>query len=83
MLSPEELRDERRLRDEAAKYALEFLKQDDAMEYPMGCPDGRMNKAFFYAIEAARLMCGGIDAKPAARKVLDLAIEEIQRHDDE
>ncbi len=52
-LTDRELADTARLEREARSYAADFLKQDDAMHYPMGCPDGIGNRAFCYAIEAA------------------------------
>jgi hypothetical protein len=82
-LTEEELRDPAVLEAEARRYAADFVKQDDAMEYPIGCPDGTFNKAFCLAIEAARIMCGGpvsmhgFDNAAAARTLLTMAIEEI------
>jgi hypothetical protein len=74
-LTDEEFRDPARLEEEARKYAASFLHQDDAMEYPMGCPDGRGNRAFCYTIEAARVLCA---ARPElAKSLLQMALDEI------
>jgi hypothetical protein len=80
-MTDEDFHDLRILNREAAKYALEFLKEDDAMEYDMGCPDGAVNKAFFYAIETARLLCGGRGSEKPAIELLKMAIEEIEAVD--
>jgi hypothetical protein len=66
------------LRREATKYAKEFLSQDDAMEYPMGCPNGAVNKAFFYVIQAAHLLCSDYEGNWLAPELLKMAIEEIE-----
>ena len=77
MLDKGEIEDQNRLEAEARKYAAGFLKQDDEMEYSMGCPDGRGNRAFCYAIEAARALCGAVPA--LAEDLLKMALEEIAR----
>jgi hypothetical protein len=79
-MSLEEFRDPNILDREAAEYALGFLRQDDRMEYPMGCPDGNFNKAFFYAIEVARLLCSGLGAERPAIELLKMAIEEMEAY---
>jgi hypothetical protein len=76
-MSAEQLRDPAILDREANRYAIGFVHQDDEMEYPMGCPDGGVNKGFFYAIEAARLPCSDYHARPFARELLKMSIEEI------
>jgi hypothetical protein len=85
MLSREELADPVRLAQEANRYAAQMLAEDDAMQYPMGCPNGAWNKAFCYTIEAARVMCGGkSDADSAAKLIkalLRLANKEINAAD--
>lgn len=80
LLSAEELRDRKILDREADRYALDFLNQDKNMEYPIGCPDFGYNKAFFYTLEAARLMCGmPVVSKRPALELLKMAIEEIEK----
>jgi hypothetical protein len=79
-LDEDELRDPDRVQREARQYALAFVAKDDKMEYPMGCPDGRGNRAFCYAIEAATLLCA---AEPViATKLLQMAVAEIAREYD-
>jgi hypothetical protein len=77
-MSAAELRDPALLEREAADYAIDFVHQDDETEYPMGCPDGAVNKAFFYTIEAARVLCSDCRSYPLARKLLSMAIAEIE-----
>ncbi len=82
-LTVEELLDADILEAEAQRYAADFVRQDEEMEYPIGCPDFSFNKAFCLAIEAARILCGGplsdhgFDNVAAARTLLTMAIEEI------
>jgi hypothetical protein len=75
LLSKEEMLDPARLTREAHKYALKFLAADDAMEYEIGCPDFRFNRAFCYAIEAATALCS--PNSDLATDLLRMAIEEI------
>jgi hypothetical protein len=70
-----ELGDRARLDREADRYAVGFVREDDATEYPIGCPDFAFNKAFCWVIEAARLLCS--PAPVEARKLLRMAVEEI------
>jgi hypothetical protein len=77
-MSEEEFGDLRILEREAAKYAAAFLCQEDEMKYPLGCPNGAVNKAFFYVTEAARLLCGGSDSNRVAPELLRMAIEEVE-----
>jgi hypothetical protein len=82
-LSEEQMRDSAVIEAEARRYAADFVKQDDDMDYQVGCPDFTFNKAFCLAIEAAKVMCGGpvtihgFDNVAAARTLLTMAIEEI------
>jgi hypothetical protein len=71
MMSAEEFDDPNILEREARKYAKAFLKQDDDMEYPIGCPNGAVNKAFFYVIEARALLEDIACAVLACRARLD------------
>jgi hypothetical protein len=74
-LSTDQLNDAARLSREADHYAVGFLREDDAINYPIGCPDYTFNKAFCWAIEAARLLCS--PAPVEARKLLLMAAAEI------
>ena len=42
---------------EAAARAEAFLKEDDAMTWPIGCSDFETNRALVFTIEAARALC--------------------------
>jgi hypothetical protein len=44
----------------------------------IGCSNFETNKAFIWAIEAARLLAGGIDSEAPALKLLTLASKEIR-----
>jgi hypothetical protein len=77
LLSREELADSTRLQREAEEYGIDFVKQDDAMVYPMGCPNGAVNQAFFYTIEAARLLCSDYEGNRLAKKLLKMALGQI------
>jgi hypothetical protein len=77
-MTDRDFRDPVILNREASKYAIGFLKEDDDMEYYMGCPHGPFNKAFFYAIEVARLLCGGVGAEEPALELLKMATEELK-----
>jgi hypothetical protein len=76
-LDEEELGDSAELHREAQKFASDFVTQDDAMQYRIGCPDGRGNRAFCFVIQAADLLCS---PEPVfAMKLLKLALAEIAR----
>jgi hypothetical protein len=77
-MSLEELHNPEILDQEADKYALLFLGEDKTMEYEIGCPDFAYNKAFFYTIEVARLLCGWPHGEKSAIQLLKMAIEEIE-----
>jgi hypothetical protein len=70
-LSADQLNDAARLSREADYYAVGFVHEDDAMSYPIGCPDYTFNRAFCWAIEAARLLCS--PAPVEAHKLLLMA----------
>jgi hypothetical protein len=82
-MSAEQLCDPSILDREAANYAKQFVRQDDEMEYHLGCPNGGVNKAFLFVIEAAHLLCSDGEGNRLAPKLLELAIEEIKRADRE
>lgn len=64
---------------EADAYAHRWCVEEDELEFWTGCPDFRARPAMVYAIEVARLCCGGADAIPAALRVARLAVEELER----
>jgi hypothetical protein len=79
MLSLEEIRDPDRLETEALKYAVDFLREEDTHTFWIGCSDFRTNRAFLWAIEAARLLSSGDGGNVAAVKVLRMAANEVAR----
>lgn len=71
-MTEEELSDAGRLEEEAAAYAMEFIRQEDSPDkFHIGISNFRTNRALVYTIEAARLLCGGRDA--TAMKLLEMA----------
>jgi hypothetical protein len=78
-LSPEEFGDPERLGQEAARYAVKLLKADDDLEFKIsGCTNFETNRAFVYAVEAAQVMCSGIDGDATVLRLLRMAIKEIE-----
>jgi hypothetical protein len=64
-----------RLSAEAAKYAQEFLSQEDS-HFTIGVSDSSTNRALVYAIEAARALCS--PAPDLAIALLQMAVEETK-----
>lgn len=60
---------------EAREYAGEWWKQEDALNFFVGCCNFPTRPATVYAIEAARLLCGAQD--DTARRMLELALGEL------
>jgi hypothetical protein len=79
MLDLEQLRDPERLQAEATDYAISFLKEEDGDCFWVGCSDFRTNRAFFWAIETARLLASGDGGNVAAIKLLRMAAREVAR----
>jgi hypothetical protein len=78
-LSVEELRDSDRLEQEAVSYALRFAREENTRTFRIGCSNFSTNRAFVWVIEAAReLAGGGADGNAVARKLLKMAIEELE-----
>ena len=77
-LSPDELKDPDRLRDEAAAYALKFKKEDDATIFRIGCSNFSTNRPFVFAIETARLLASGNGGNSTALRLLKMAVKEIE-----
>lgn len=78
-LSKAEMADPARLRQEAARYAIAFNKEDDALTFRVGCSNFDTNRALVYTIEAARLLCGGDNGNAIATRLLKMAIKEIAK----
>lgn len=77
-LTPEQLRDSERLRREALDYGIALSQSLDQRSVFIGVPNWSTSKAFFYALEAARLLCAGV-ADRSALTVLELAVEELKQ----
>jgi hypothetical protein len=77
-LNRQALDDRHRLAKEAYKYAVAFDKEEDSCSFWIGCSDFTTNRAFILAIEAARVLAGGLDSEPYALALLGLAVEEVK-----
>jgi hypothetical protein len=78
MLDDEDLSDPVRLEMEAWQAAREFYEADKEMLFQVhGCTDYRFAATMYLALQAAQLCCGGIDALPQVRKILELAIKAL------
>jgi hypothetical protein len=78
LLSPAELRDQKRPYQEAVESALRFNREEDGRAFQIGCSDFRTCRAFVLSIEAARLLTSGGDGGLWAARLLKLAIKEIE-----
>jgi hypothetical protein len=68
-----------RLDAEATAYAIQFLAEEDRRSFRLGCSDFSTNKAFCWAIEAARQLASGVEGRATACKLLRVALTEIAR----
>ena len=64
---------------EAAKYAVEFTREEDSTQFIIGYSNFTTNRAFVLCIEAARLLAGASGSETYALKLLKLAIKEIEQ----
>jgi hypothetical protein len=64
--------------DEATAYAHQFIEEENTRCFHIGVSNFRTNRAFVYAIEAARLLCGGSRSEPFALRLLEMAIDEVR-----
>lgn len=62
---------------EARQYAKHWWEQEDACTYVIGCANYEERPTMIYALEAARLCCSGFGSRPFARRLLELALEEL------
>ena len=79
LLSKEELEDRQRLSNEASDYADRFFKEEDTLQFHIGCSDYETNRALVYTIEAARLLCAGGPSRLRALKLLEMAVEDVKQ----
>jgi hypothetical protein len=77
-LSDAELADPNRLRQEAVKYAKRFKAEEDTRNFNVGCSNYDTNRAFMFAIDAARNLAAGQGGNATALRLLKLAIEETE-----
>jgi hypothetical protein len=63
---------------EAHKYADNWWKSEDDRTFRIGCCDFRTRPATIFAVEAARLMCGGRGGNSYALKLLKMAVTELK-----
>jgi hypothetical protein len=63
---------------EARRYARAWTAQEDAGRFLVGCCDYRTRPATIFAIEAARLLCSGADGNRHARRLLAMAVAELE-----
>jgi hypothetical protein len=61
----------------ATAYALRFNEEENGLTFSIGCSDFSTNRAFIWAIEAARALAGN---KPdLALDLLNMAIKDVKR----
>jgi hypothetical protein len=74
-----ESQDAERLADEAIKYAIDFLIEENKRDFLIGCSDFETNKAFAWTIEAARQLASGSGGNTTAITLLKMAAAEVER----
>jgi hypothetical protein len=77
-LSRQQLADQARLHRESVDYAIGFSKQEDTDSFMIGCSDFSTNRAFVWAIEAARVLAAGTQSNSFALKLLEMAAQEVK-----
>jgi hypothetical protein len=78
-LTRAELRDPKQLEEEAVTYAVGFSNEEDTLKFYIGCTNFSTNRAFVWAIEAARNLAGGDAGNKTAIKLLEMAAAEVKR----
>lgn len=64
--------------DEATAYSKRFIEEENTRCFHIGVSNFRTNRAFVYAIEAARLLCGGFRSESQALRLLEMAVAEVR-----
>jgi hypothetical protein len=64
---------------EARDYARRWWAEENETTFHIGLADFQARRAMIYAVEIARLCCGGIDAIPHARKLARVLVEELEQ----
>jgi hypothetical protein len=70
--------DERDLSDEALRYAKSWWQQEDDRAFRIGCANYEARVAMVYAIEIARLCCGGFTSSAYALLVARQLLKELE-----
>jgi hypothetical protein len=68
---------------EAATYARQWWTQEDERRFWIGCCHWPYRPATIFAIEAARLLCGGLGSQRHARHLLRMAAAELDQFVDD
>lgn len=61
---------------EIRTYTASWRAEEDAMNYPLGCPEYKLRPAMVLAVEAARACCGA--DRDLAIRLLRLALDEAE-----
>lgn len=70
--------DELDLEAEQINYALRWWQEEDDHTFSIGCCNYPTRPATIFAIEAARLMCGGSDSEGPALNLLRMAVADLE-----
>jgi hypothetical protein len=62
---------------EARGYAERWWAEEDEGTFLIGCANWSERVAMIYAVEAARLCCGGFDSRRYALRLLQMAVREL------
>jgi hypothetical protein len=65
---------------EAVDYAEHWWAQEDDGQFVIGCPDWHFRTTMIFALEAARLCCGGFGSERYALSLLRMAVDELEHH---
>ena len=76
-LNTRDAKDRGLLSEEATEYATQFQNEERTQRFSIGCSNYTTNRAFVFAVEAARCLAAGSD--DAALDLLRMASEEVQR----
>ena len=66
------------LEREFQQYAHRWWGDEDKCSFLIGCCDFKTRRPTIYAVEAARLMCGGRSGNSYALKLLKMAVKELE-----
>jgi hypothetical protein len=70
------------LDEEAYEYAERWNAEEDRGDYSIGSAHGEYRPAIIWAVEAARLLCGGVGSEENAVILLRMAADAIEPHVD-